>query len=623
MTLMSDNTKNSSDLTYLLEEDTTINGKWKILSSIAKGGKGEVYLAHQLNLDRKVALKIMSQEFIKSLEGDEEEIASEIKRFRREVKIMARLQHPNILQVYDFDKLEMNGMEMDYIVMEYVPGPTLRQRMAEEGIGQIENKVKNWLKKYFFPILEGMKAIHDQGVVHRDIKPENVLIEDERPKIMDFGISGGYHFSKVTQTHHMIGTIHYMPEEQFIELALTDARVDVYALGKILYEAVEGKMKKDRDKPFKSVALTDPETPFFKNLDWIIQQATAKNRNQRTPSVKSLHDSLNELIADPEEKNYSRYNKSNRYWKFLVGFSGILIIVLACTWIFYESFNLPSITKENHTPSQKANDKPENISLSLPEFNFKNYQPTLIPNFDKVKGLPTSILATDNMTMILLKEENVILPTEVPGEGERDPLEKSKLVKTFYMDKTKVTNHLYVQFLHELDGIVVKNDSVIWNGQVLLILGTVSEGYEPITYKNDVLRANPDTAANPVVRVTPSGALAYARYYGRSLPLMAQWWRAVQAGKDQITGKTTATMQPEKITLETGIQSAISTSTNPSGIRGLRQNVHEWTFILSSGGIPQFYIHGIDNRESYVKRQPWEAFSNVGFRTVLNLNGNQ
>jgi len=219
---------------YLLDEGMIVNGKWEILNFIAKGGKGEVYLARQLNLDRQVALKIISLEFIKSLEGDEEEFTSKTQRFRREVQVMAQMQHPNILQVYDFDQLEMNGMEMDYIVMEYVPGPTLRQRMLEEGFGHDENKVKAWIKKYFFPILEGLKAVHDKEVVHRDMKPENVLVDDALPKIMDFGIAGGHHFDNVTQDHHMIGTITYMPEEQFIDLALTDARVDIYALGKIL-----------------------------------------------------------------------------------------------------------------------------------------------------------------------------------------------------------------------------------------------------------------------------------------------------------------------------------------------------------------------------------------------------
>ncbi len=203
---MTNDTKNSAEPIYLLEEDMVINGKWEILNFIAKGGKGEVYLARQLNLDREVALKIISQEFIKSLGDDDEEITSETMRFRREVKLMARMQHPNVLQVYDFDKLKIDGVKMDYIVMEYIPCPTLREGMPEKGLGYDENKVRKWLKRYFFPILDGMKAVHDKGIVHRDIKPENVLIDDGPPKIMDFGIAGGYKMDNVTQAHHMLGT---------------------------------------------------------------------------------------------------------------------------------------------------------------------------------------------------------------------------------------------------------------------------------------------------------------------------------------------------------------------------------------------------------------------------------
>ncbi len=178
-----------------------------ILTFIAKGGKGEVYLAHQLNLNRQVALKIISQEFIQSLEGDDEEISTEIKRFHREVLVMAQIVHPNIFQVYDYDRLVFDKGELDFIVMEYVPGPTLRNMMLEEGFGLDENRVTNWIKQYFIPILEGMKVVHEKGIVHRDLKPENILIDNGQPKIMDFGLAGGHHFSDVTQSHHMIGTI--------------------------------------------------------------------------------------------------------------------------------------------------------------------------------------------------------------------------------------------------------------------------------------------------------------------------------------------------------------------------------------------------------------------------------
>ncbi|MBA3010061.1 MAG: protein kinase [Desulfobacula sp.] len=640
---MTHDTANSSSTTYLLEEEMIINNKWEIQNFIAKGGKGEVYLAKQLNLDRQVALKIMSEEFIKSLDGNEEEISSETMRFHREVQVMARMQHPNILQVFDFDQLEINGMKMDYIVMEYIPGLTLRQKMPEKGFGHDENKVRTWLKKYFFPILDGMKAVHDKGVVHRDMKPENVLVDDELPKIMDFGIAGGYHLNNVTQDHHMLGTITYMPEEQFVDLALTDVRVDVYALGKILYEVVEGKMKKGRDKPFHSAALDNPQTIFFKTLDTIIQQATAKNRNQRTPSVKTLHTALEELVMDSDGKGKSPTGRGHKYWKKLFVISTAVIVVIAGVWItHHNSGKIKPSLEGNHIISQQEVTNPLNLS----EFNFKTPQPTSSPGTDKMDNLPAEFLASDGMMMILLKGADVSMSIDDPMVSEGKQVKKTVSVKTLYMDQTKITNHLYVQFLNEVDGIEVKEKSVLRNGQLLLLLGEVKEGYEPITYKDGIFRVKSDAVAKPVVRVTPVGAIAYARFYGRSLPLMAQWWLAVQAGHDPTSLiDTSPPSQPKKREWngmwmmqgqnpepeplsdppEFGIQSVIETTVNNAGIQGLEQNVNEWTMTISPDGTPKFHVHGgvgeLDHNEAYLERQHWEAFSSVGFRTVLNLSG--
>jgi serine/threonine-protein kinase len=639
---MTSDTTNSSDPAYLLEEGMIINDKWKIQNFIAKGGKGEVYLAHQIRLDRQVALKIMSYDFLKSLEGDKEEISSETKRFNREVQVMARMQHPNILQVYDFDQLEMDDITMDYIVMEYVPGPTLRWEMPETGFGHDEKKVRNWLKKYFFPILDGMKAVHVKGVVHRDMKPENVLLDDGVPKIMDFGIAGGYHMDNVTQTHHMLGTLTYMPEEQFMDLALTDVRVDVYALGKIIYEVVEGKMKKGREKPFHSVALKEPKTMFFKTLDRIIQQATAKNRNQRTPSVNALHDSLKELVLDSEEKKHSQTNHMSPYWKSLFGMSAAVIILFFSAVVLHhnwEKLQTPS-AGDYITKNLLERTNPTDTASALPEFGFTDPRPTSIPSIDQSKKPPASILSNDDMTMLLLEGAEMLLPIDEPMTSETKQDHTSIYVKTFYMDKTKVTNYLYVQFLNSVDGIEVKNKSVFRKGQLLMLLGEVREGYEPIIFQEGRFSAKSDDVTKPVVRVTPLGALSYANYYGKTLPLMGQWWFAATYGLDQNGAESPSSsqlqtqnwmmhgqsMEPRPLpdSQNNEIRPVTQTTANQAGIQGLGQNVNEWTMYLPPGGDLQFHIHGgvgeLDNRDSYVERQPWEAFSRVGFRTVLNLN---
>ena len=642
---MTDDKTNSSDPTYLLEEGMIINDKWEIQNFIAKGGKGEVYLTRQLNLDRQVALKIMSREFIESLEEDDEEITSETMRFRREVKLMARMQHPNILQVYDFDQLTMDGTDLDYIVMEYVPGPTLRQKMPEKGLDHDEKKVKKWIKKYFFPILDGMKAVHDKGVVHRDMKPENVLIDDGLPKIMDFGIAGGYNMDNVTQTHHMLGTMKYMPEEQFMDLALTDARVDVYALGKILYEIIEGKMKKGRDKPFHSVALNKPETRFFKALDQIIQQATEKNRNQRIPSVKSLHDSLEELVMDSEEKKELPKIPGPKYWKYLFGASIAVIVIFVSAVVMHH--NPGEITPDkNHIQLQTEIRVDTSTSLGLPEFNFKNTRPTAVPIMDKTKPLSDKVIASDDMTMILLTGADISVSLDDPKAPGRKQAQKTISVKSFYMDRTKISNHLYVRFLNDVDAIEVKKKSVLRNGQLLLLLGEVREGYEPIQFKEGRFIVTPDDVSKPVVRVTPVGALAYANFYGKSLPLMEQWRLAVQTRGNQIPEKNNSSSRSQMMMMMDGdwmeqdqrsesvpvntsrksvIQPINQTATTKNGIQGLEQNVNEWTVNFAGDGRIEFHIHGgigeLGHSQSYLERQPWEAFSSVGFRTVLNLDG--
>ena len=244
---------------------TVLDDKWVILEFIGKGGMGEVYRAHQLNLQRDVAVKIISQEWLQSLDGDAEEIETGLQRFRREVQAMAKIRHPNVLQIYDYGSalVKRNGdtASVEYIVMEYIPGATLRYTMSEEGFYPEEDLIETWLIEYFLPVLDGVKAMHELDIVHRDLKPENVLLDGKIPKIADFGLARSSRMKPVTASVDVKGTVTYMSPEHFLDFRNAEERADIYSLGKILFETISGKITSETI-PFKKAGLSGPHTPF-------------------------------------------------------------------------------------------------------------------------------------------------------------------------------------------------------------------------------------------------------------------------------------------------------------------------------------------------------------------------
>ena len=284
----------------LIKIGTILDGKWAILEFIAKGGMGEVYRAHQLNLKRDVAVKVISQEWLESLDDDVEEINNAFERFLAEVQTMAQIRHANILQIYDFGSaaIQKEGEEItvEYIVMEYIPGKTLRHTMSEEGFHPDEDAVKIWVSDYFMPVLNGVQAMHKLDIVHRDLKPENVLMDEDTPKIADFGLARSSRMTPITRSIDVKGSPAYMSPEHFFDLRRADQQADVYSLGKILYEAVMGKITKER-LPFKQVSLPDPATPYLREMDRIIRAATAEDKEDRLSSVAKLRDALGKTEA--------------------------------------------------------------------------------------------------------------------------------------------------------------------------------------------------------------------------------------------------------------------------------------------------------------------------------------
>ena len=274
---------------------------YKILSLLGEGGMGTVYLAEHVKLGRKVAIKSLHAQFVNS-----KEIRA---RFMNEAKVMAQLQHPNIVNLYDYVETE-NGL---YLIIELVDGKPIDEYI-EQVSGPIEEEKAIAM---MHEILEGFQYAHEMGLVHRDIKPSNLVISAKnKVKILDFGIAKmvGDTSSKMTKTGTQIGTVYYMSPEQ-VKGDDLDHRSDIYALGVTFFQMLTGSspykgMTKEFEVFMKIVNedLPDPRTIYpgiSDHMCAVIQKATARDANERFQSC-------DEFIKGLKTDNFVVSNKTTK-----------------------------------------------------------------------------------------------------------------------------------------------------------------------------------------------------------------------------------------------------------------------------------------------------------------------
>jgi serine/threonine-protein kinase len=202
-----------------------VDGRYVVRELIARGGMASVYRATDKRLGRDIALKIMSADLL----GQSADFSS---RFRREARSAARLTHPGMVRVYD----QGTDGDLNYLTMELIEGPNLRQRLLSEGTLPLGEAMRIAEK-----LLNTIGAAHRLGLVHRDVKPENVLMDAEgEPKLADFGLARAVTEVTSTTTGTILGTVAYLGPE-LVSKGLSDARTDVYAMGILLYEMVTGR----------------------------------------------------------------------------------------------------------------------------------------------------------------------------------------------------------------------------------------------------------------------------------------------------------------------------------------------------------------------------------------------
>ena len=294
-----------------------LNDRYKLVEKIGTGGMAIVYRAKDQNLSREVAVKILQPQFADNNKA--------VKRFRHEAKSVASLNHPNIINIFDIGQDD----ETEYIIMEYITGQDLKEKIKDEGKLPTAQAVR-----IIEEVCQALIKAHRNNIIHCDIKPHNILLtSDERVKVTDFGIAQAVTDATMHQTDSIMGSAHYLSPEQARGSKVT-TKSDLYSLGVVLYELVTGELPFAGDNSV-SVALKHvketPPSPLEYNEDLspqlvdIIMKALSKDAQQRYNSaneflrdLRDLDESLEQtevsnqetMIISPEELQARENNKN-------------------------------------------------------------------------------------------------------------------------------------------------------------------------------------------------------------------------------------------------------------------------------------------------------------------------
>ena len=286
-----------------------LDGRYEIHELIGVGGMAYVYRCTDTIDDREVAVKILKDEFLNNEEF--------IRRFKNESKAIAMLSHPNIVKVYDVSFGDM----IQYIVMEYIDGITLKEYIEMQGI-------IDWREALHLTtqILKALNHAHEKGIVHRDIKPQNImLLQDGTIKVTDFGIARLSDTATKTMTEKAIGSVHYIAPEQ-AKGSKTDGKSDLYSIGVMLYEMITGKLPFEADSAVSVALMQLQSTPTMpreinpgipSGLEQITMHAMQKNPNDRYQSALDMLGDLERFRLNPNVRFDYKYFVDSEPTKFV------------------------------------------------------------------------------------------------------------------------------------------------------------------------------------------------------------------------------------------------------------------------------------------------------------------
>ncbi|EIW6613039.1 Stk1 family PASTA domain-containing Ser/Thr kinase [Clostridium perfringens] len=268
-----------------------LGNRYELLQCVGEGGMSFVYKARCRKLNRFVAVKILKDEF-----KNNEEI---VRRFKKEATAIANLSNPNVVNVLDVGTQD----DINYIVMEYVEGKTLKDIIKEKGALPYEVAISIGIK-----VAKALECAHKSGIIHRDVKPQNILVTEEGVvKVTDFGIAKSMDSSTIAHTNSVMGSAHYFSPEQ-AKGTYTDYRTDLYSLGIVLYEMVTGVVPFNGDSPVtvavkhiqeKAIPPKNINQNIPNSLNDLIMKAMEKDPVNRYQTAKEIIGDLEKIKKDP------------------------------------------------------------------------------------------------------------------------------------------------------------------------------------------------------------------------------------------------------------------------------------------------------------------------------------
>lgn len=482
-------------------------GDYEIERLLGKGGMAVVYKARQVSLHREVALKILSP----TLSSQN----TFVRRFQREARAMARLDHSGIVSVYEIGEEE----GYHFFSMEYIDGCTLEQFMRETGQIPEEEAVKIITR-----IGRAIRVAHRDRIIHRDLKPSNIMIDSKkRVKVMDFGLAKvASELSRLTESGMLLGTAAYMSPEQCRGDRL-DLRTDIYSLGVVFFEMLTGKtpfISKNNfalvhkiiyDEPPKIHSINPDVSP---KIAAVVAKAMARDRALRYASITQLLADLSSFEAPlstrpkpSPKKSHPKspqlvegaYNKKNVPMAIMAS----LFLLAALGIVFLSKYIKPS--KESSKPNERS-------SSIIVENNNDSEKPITPPNTDasKINSAKAQVAPEG---MVYVPEGRFFMGSDLEFSNEHP--KRNVHLEAYYIDKQEVSNAEYKKFI-DATGHPAPHIEASWA--------------EPFNWIDGMYPKGKDN--HPVVLVTWEDAKTYAEWAGKRLPTEAEWEKAARGNAD-------------------------------------------------------------------------------------------